>query len=257
MATDSHPLSHANPHHRKIDLQSPLDLAYLRTNLERSAQQKLDLHFPIIPPTSTSTSSSEPPSQDPMRTAVSTLVSTFISQTFSSASHSISINGLDATTVAATQEDKENGLQGEEVEYEAYDPRLTTRLAGLYAEVEGLTMQVAKLRRDAPSQSALDYHEALQKVVGEEEQVMQGVLQQTTTDGGDGVVLDLKVPEGRETEKWQADVQEMYERGLGSLADLTGTGMGVAGENGRGTEKSLTGTVGLVERAGGVAREME
>ena len=182
-----------------------------------------------------------------MRTAVSGLVDTFISQTFSSAAHSISINGLDATTVATTQGEKEKGL-GEEGEYEAYDPRLTAKLAGLYAELEGLTTQVAKLRRDAPSQSASRYHDALQDVIEQEDQAMESVLQRVTTDGNEDDVLNLKVPEGRGREEWQTDVQEMYERGLESLADLTGTAR---------KEKSLTGTVGLVERAGGVAREME
>jgi hypothetical protein len=33
-------------HSRKVDIQSPTDLLYLRAHLSRAALQKLDLHFP-------------------------------------------------------------------------------------------------------------------------------------------------------------------------------------------------------------------
>jgi len=33
-------------HHRRIDLQSPADLTYLHTNIQRAATEKLDLAFP-------------------------------------------------------------------------------------------------------------------------------------------------------------------------------------------------------------------
>lgn len=35
-----------DPHHRKIDLQSPADLVYLFNNIKNAAQQKLDLAIP-------------------------------------------------------------------------------------------------------------------------------------------------------------------------------------------------------------------
>lgn len=35
-----------DPHHRKIDLQSPADLTYLHNNIKNGAQQKLDLAIP-------------------------------------------------------------------------------------------------------------------------------------------------------------------------------------------------------------------
>lgn len=34
--------------HRKIELQSPLDLAYLLANIQRSARAKLDLNLPPL-----------------------------------------------------------------------------------------------------------------------------------------------------------------------------------------------------------------
>lgn len=36
----------APTHHRKIDLQSAADLAYLQRNIHAAARQKIDLHFP-------------------------------------------------------------------------------------------------------------------------------------------------------------------------------------------------------------------
>ena len=36
-----------DPHHRKIDLQSPADLTYLLANIRASAQEKLDNAFPL------------------------------------------------------------------------------------------------------------------------------------------------------------------------------------------------------------------
>jgi kinetochor protein Mis14/NSL1 len=35
-----------DPHHRKVDLQSPADLLYLQSNIQTAAQQKLDLAIP-------------------------------------------------------------------------------------------------------------------------------------------------------------------------------------------------------------------
>ena len=54
-----------DPHHRKIDLQSPQDLNYLLSNIKAAAQQKLDLH--ISP-------SADPKGEDPFRTKVEELV---------------------------------------------------------------------------------------------------------------------------------------------------------------------------------------
>ena len=34
-------------HHRKIDLQSPLDLIYLLNNIKTAAQEKLELAIPL------------------------------------------------------------------------------------------------------------------------------------------------------------------------------------------------------------------
>jgi kinetochor protein Mis14/NSL1 len=53
------------PHHRKVELQSTADLAYLHRNTVALAREKLDLHFP---PSANASSS------DPMKERVRELV---------------------------------------------------------------------------------------------------------------------------------------------------------------------------------------
>ena len=56
-------------HHRKIELQSTADLAYLYTNTVALSRQKLDLHFP---PSATIANNDGAP--DPMKERVRELV---------------------------------------------------------------------------------------------------------------------------------------------------------------------------------------
>ncbi len=46
-ASSIHPGPAPNSQHRKIELQSPQDLAYLQKNLVASARRQLDLQFPL------------------------------------------------------------------------------------------------------------------------------------------------------------------------------------------------------------------
>lgn len=51
--------------HRKVELQSPLDLQYLIANVQRAAREKLDRHLPP---------DAAPEGEDAMRTRVEELV---------------------------------------------------------------------------------------------------------------------------------------------------------------------------------------
>ncbi|KAL8694262.1 MAG: hypothetical protein Q9224_003599, partial [Gallowayella concinna] len=73
-----------DPHHRRIDLQSPADLSYLHTNIKHSAQQKLDL---AIPPSANP--ATEP---DSFRPQVQKLIQEYITQTLTLALPSLAIN---------------------------------------------------------------------------------------------------------------------------------------------------------------------
>lgn len=130
-AEPHHSILVSDSHHRKIELQSSLDLAHLQSNLSASARQKLDLHFPpsaykaaasvsaqpatIIsldginapPPSAQEASNSinleddhgaeEHEEQDPLRLRVRQLVDAFMSRTWEAAVKNISVNGMDAT----------------------------------------------------------------------------------------------------------------------------------------------------------------
>ncbi|PLB40867.1 uncharacterized protein BDW47DRAFT_123396 [Aspergillus candidus] len=142
--------------HRRIELQSPADLTYLHANTVSLSRQKLDLHLPP-----SATGDDEP---DPMRERVRELVDEFISRTFSTASTSISINGLDSSSEQFPFPAAFTGPT-ETVEYEPYDANLAARVTSLYAQLEALTTSVAKLRREAPARAAEDYAAELRRAI--------------------------------------------------------------------------------------------
>lgn len=92
----------------------------------------------------------------------------FINRTYTSASSSVSINGLDSSSpefpfpAAFT-------APAETVEYEPFDGKLAARVSSLYAQLESLTTTVAQLRRDAPGKAAKEYVEELGRVIEEED----------------------------------------------------------------------------------------
>jgi kinetochor protein Mis14/NSL1 len=270
-ASTLHPNPVPNSHHRKIELQSPLDLTYLQSNFAASARQKLDLHFPPSASQPQSQPSSEPSASsnrqngttltDPMRQRVQDLVDQFLEHTWTAAKQSISINGQDATTVpplaidsttSAAPDQPREEREGVDFEYEPYDARLSSKVASLYGELEALTTQVSNLRRTAPGAAAERYNRALLEALEEDQRVFEvrkeAVVDRRGEDGkNEGV---LKLDDMREG--WQEDVAEMYERGLGELRRLGG--YGGSAEEGSG---SLTETVGRVQRAKMVAMELE
>ncbi|KAL4764285.1 uncharacterized protein BDW70DRAFT_129731 [Aspergillus foveolatus] len=149
-------------HYRKIELQSAADFTYLHSNTVALSRQKLDLHLPP-----SAAPNNEP---DPMRERVRELVDDFITRTFTSASASVSINGLDSSSpefpfpAAFTAP-----TELETVEYEPFDGKLAARVASLYAQLESLTTTVAQLRRDAPRRAAREYAKELGRIIEEED----------------------------------------------------------------------------------------
>jgi kinetochor protein Mis14/NSL1 len=270
-ASNLHPNPVPNPHHRKIELQSPLDLTYLQSNLAASARQKLDLHFPPSASQPQSQPSSDPSASanrengisttDPMRQRVQDLVDQFLDRTWVAAKQSISINGQDATTLpppamdsttSAAPDQPREEREGVDFEYEPYDARLSSKVASLYGELEALTTQVSNLRRTAPGAAAERYNRALLEALEEDQRAFKArkeeMVDRRGEDGrNEGV---LKLDDMREG--WQEDVAEMYERGLGELRRL-----GVHGGSAEEGSGSLTETVGKAQRAKVVAMELE
>ncbi|KAL1962513.1 hypothetical protein VTN77DRAFT_9634 [Rasamsonia byssochlamydoides] len=158
------------PQYRKIELQSPADLNYLYANTVALSRQKLDLHLPP-------SANGDPNTSDPIRERVKELVDEFITQTFTYASASISINGLDFNPSSANPANNAknpfpfpSGFSAPEtVEYEPYDTALAARVTSLYAQLESLTTTVAQLRRDAPKRAAKEYADALSKALEEDD----------------------------------------------------------------------------------------
>ena len=334
LATPSH---HPNPlpntHHRKIELQSPLDLEYLRNNLLLSAQQKLDLNLPPSalrkPPAQPATfisldgpqrdasSSQQPPTiqpqtqhppprpsqddleDDPLRTRVQSLLAAFLARTWSSASHSITINGLDASflphtltslptdahTNACASQHPPNEREGLDFTYHPYDARLQTHLTSLYGELESLTAQVSKLRREAPITGAQNYSQSLRAQIAVDEQAYEGAmldlqqqheqhkLQQRTEQREQQKALNEQTENAIKLDPprvgYYDDMQATYTRGVEELARLAGVANRNGGSGGGGGSSprqqfhgaagggSLTETMGKVQRAKTVALEFE
>jgi len=292
MAADGavHPQPQPNDHHRKIELQSPEDFTYLQRNLIASAQQKLDLHFPLSALQTDGVDSAQPATiisldgvkpadatvatgdiahqkpeqqEDPLRARVRQLVDAFMRRTWEGASQNITVNGMNAsqfsilaneasqTTTSSDEPHEER--EGVDFVYENYDSRLQSRVAGLYGELEALTAQVSKLRRTAPLQASSDFRNALvAELAHDDERYNQDMtkIQENAVSEKDGPLKLKPLRDG-----WHDDVQAMYERGIGELAVLSGLATAAAG-NGQGGA-SLTETVGKVQRARTVAMEFE
>jgi len=177
-----------------------------------------------------------------MRARVESLITTFLTETWTSATQSITINGIDASPlpcVCATP-----NPAAVEYTYTPYDHSLQKRVAALHAELEALTTQVSRLRREAPGRGAQMYGACLEEALAEEEERVVGERGQEV-EGEDMLGLDLNLDldlvGGEET-------GAMYERGLAELRRLGGDGSGSG---------SLTETVGKVQRARTVAMELE
>ncbi len=298
-----HPNPLPNPHHRKIELQSPLDLTYLQANIAAAARQKLDLHFPTAAAATTRVETAQAQrdgkerlhdggaqdTEDPLRARVGALVHQFLDRTFDFASHSISINGNDVRSTSSAdlpsafptttstsssqinppypkpststksnpqpQPAPEAEREGIHFAYEAYDARLSAKVASLYAELERETLAVSQLRRSAPAAGAKLVVDALSRSIAAEDDTQQ--QQQELREE----VLTLAPPL---SEARSEETAEMYERGLADLRRL-GAGLGSVGVGAEsstllrraGRGGSLTETVGKLQRARDVAVEFE
>ncbi|KAI5278295.1 hypothetical protein KEM52_004732 [Ascosphaera acerosa] len=177
------------PLHRKIELQSPADLTYLYANTLAFSRDQLRSQFG---PSHASQGHGQSQSQngvagggsseapDPLERRVQELVEDFVLRTFVSATSSISINGLDVI-VANDDDDDDHGDKDSSttapgttaysfhtrsaVEYEPYDAKLAARVTALYARLESLTTEVARLRREAPGAAARAYAGELRRVM--------------------------------------------------------------------------------------------
>ncbi|KAF2195403.1 hypothetical protein K469DRAFT_722640 [Zopfia rhizophila CBS 207.26] len=131
--------------HRKIELQSPADLAHVEHNIRHTARQKLDLHLPPVSD-----------SEDELRKKVDALVESFVQTVLASLRQNVSINGLDVVSEAGTE--KEAAVAMEE-EFEPFNEKLRNELVGLHARRDALISQISRHRRTTPAVAAKAFRE--------------------------------------------------------------------------------------------------
>lgn len=113
----------------------------------------------------------------------------FLRQTYTYASDSLTINGLefDSASISASKNNTEDApfpfpsafsAPNETIEYEPYDGNLASRVSSLYAQLESLTTTVAQLRRDAPGKAAKMYAANLRGVLEKEDEEFDEQQQQ-------------------------------------------------------------------------------
>jgi len=262
-----------NSHHRKIELQSPLDLAFLQSNLANSARQKLDLHFPpsayndsqtvsaqpatvisldgVKPPepaTAVETDASEAANnaeveQDPLRARVRELVDAFMARMWEAAVKNISVNGMDviiptsagrAPEVKTTEStEPREETEGIDFTYEAYDSQLQSKVAGLYGELEALTAQVSRLRRTAPKEGSDAFQGALASDMEKDDAEFEAQMAQIRERAAAAANNNM-LSLKPPREGWYDDIKAMYERGTNGLAGLAGLGTATSSDSATG-----------------------
>ncbi|KAL5113450.1 hypothetical protein ACEQ8H_008677 [Pleosporales sp. CAS-2024a] len=190
--------------HRKIELQSPSDLAFLTAQLRTAARQKLDLHLPAV------SDSAEP---DDLRHHVESLVDAFVTQILASMRSNISINGMEVESAPRANDDQD--ASAEILEFEPFDDKLRARVGSAIARRDMLIGKISAHRRETGEQSARAWRKAWEEEEEEEEGMV--VLGEAHQSGGgldDGHVADLTALE-REDE-----LSRTWERAVQGLARL-------------------------------------
>lgn len=188
----------------------------------------------------------------------------FIHQTYTLASDSVSINGVDLSTSDRSGRKKNNLPFGngssfsapeETIEYEPFDGALASRVSSLYAQLESLTTGVAQLRREAPGKAAKMYADTLNNILKDEDAEFDDESLTTTKvkeEDDNEWKLDIPFGSDAERERWQnGEMAEVYTETLQTLLRLQGEY--VEGDEQGSMEASrnaLSTTIGKAERAG-------
>ncbi|TFB07690.1 Kinetochore protein mis14 [Trichoderma ghanense] len=141
---------------RKIELQSPEDLAYLITNVRNAAVEHLNEAFPPV----------DGAEEDELRIQIEVLVNEYINKTFSLAAPNLTINGLPvppAAIVAAA------AAMPPDTVYEPFDTRKRRQVADLITQEEKLLEDVAALKRSVPAKVAAEHAERVRAAMRQDE----------------------------------------------------------------------------------------
>lgn len=141
---------------RKIELQSPDDLAYLITNVRNAAIEHLNEAFPPVEGDG---------GEDELRNQIESLVNEYINKTFSLAAPNLTINGLPVApeSFVGTAAPAPNTV------YEPFDARKRRQVADLITQEEKLLEDVAALKRSVPAKVAADHAERIRAAMRQDE----------------------------------------------------------------------------------------
>ncbi|PNY24869.1 Uncharacterized protein TCAP_05200 [Tolypocladium capitatum] len=158
---------------RKIELQSPEDLAYLVANVRTAAAARLDEAFPHV--------EGHDGREDELRTRIEALVNQYIDRTFALAAPNLSINGLPVSGAHIR-----SSSSAEEPAYEPFDARKRIRIAELVTAEEKLLEDVAALKRSIPAAAAAAHAARLRDAMQRDEDALQQRVARVTAAAGDG-----------------------------------------------------------------------
>ncbi|KAF4774892.1 hypothetical protein HER10_EVM0004445 [Colletotrichum scovillei] len=206
--------------HRKIELQSRDDLAYLLTNVRRAAQEQLDNAFPHIEGSNAQ--------EDELRAPIERLVNEYIDKTFTYAAPNLSINGMD-TDPSAFLSNNASSDEPEEA-YEPWDARLRQRVEDLAREEEDLLNEIAALKKSVPGAIATAATNEFKAAAAADEAAFEAAKK-------------LKEDEAREMEAEVLPLEAMERRG--EVKEAFGGAVGGLGR----LKKTMPATVAKMERA--------
>ncbi|KOS17603.1 Kinetochore protein mis14 [Escovopsis weberi] len=155
---------------RRIELQSPEDLAYLIANVRDAAAARLDEAFPPV--------EGAAGEEDELRTQIQALVAEYIDRTFSLAAPNLTINGLpvDPAPFLGSGSGSSSGSNSgtaappAAAAYEPFDPRKRAAVAALIAQEERLLEDVAALKRGVPGKAAAEHAERVRAGMRQDEE---------------------------------------------------------------------------------------
>ncbi|KAJ6441269.1 kinetochore protein mis14 [Purpureocillium lavendulum] len=188
---------------RKIELQSPEDLAYLLANVHRAAAARIDEAFPPV--------EGAAPGEDRLRNQIEALVNEpvsspamkksngararrssfrrtnaltstiphaqYIDRTFSLAAPNLSINGLPVPDSLIASGDpsasQDHHRHDPETAYEPFDTRKRQRIADRTAAEERLLEEVAALKRSVPAAAAAQRAARVREAIDRDDELLR------------------------------------------------------------------------------------
>ncbi|KJK92091.1 hypothetical protein H633G_04036 [Metarhizium anisopliae BRIP 53284] len=150
--------SAASQAQRKIELQSPQDLAYLVAKVRGAAAARINEAFPHVPGQG----------EDELRNQIESLVNEYIDKTFTLAAPNLSINGL---PVSSTEYLSPSPATRDT--HEPFDARKRQRVAELISQEEKLLEEVAALKRSVPGKAADEQAARVRDAIRRDEETVE------------------------------------------------------------------------------------